>query len=278
MQSSESSGAPRVLRCPQCGAPLDVPPHALTTRCTYCGHNVKLADPSPALPLPQPRKGSLRSVVVLIAVGTVAVFGAALVAHLSARSTPDSVATPAARATVEPVVRSSAPAPPAPEKAAAVRYPMRALLGVSTDVDIDGSRTHMLGLFPSIESERRADELRYVVPVHHRWFSSVELGWKNERAGKLTSVSFRPPEGDDKFENQDEIADCLAKGLGKPEVRETDHLAGEKSHFWGRHFPKAWANLYSGYLWLTFRNPEGIAPVTLPVIVRTLDGCTPQAP
>ena len=36
---------PAALRCPTCSAPLDVPPeHATTTRCTYCGAGVLLAE------------------------------------------------------------------------------------------------------------------------------------------------------------------------------------------------------------------------------------------
>lgn len=187
--------------------------------------------------------------------------------------TPEPAPKPTSRATVEPAAPPPALAP-AKEKSATLRYPLRSLLGVNTAVDIDGSRDHILGLFPAIESRRHGDELRYVVPLEHRWFREAELGWKNESAGKLTSVALNPPEGDDKFKNQKEIGDCLAKGLGKPEVRETDHLAGEQSYFWGKSFPKAWANLYSSYLWLTFQNPKGIAPVTFENVVRTLDGCT----
>jgi len=152
---------------------------------------------------------------------------------------------------------------------------MRALLGVSMAVDVDGSRAHLLGLFPSISSSQLADELRYVVPLNHRWFGAAELSWKNERAGKLVSVAFRPPVGDDKLKNPKEIADCLSKGLGKPQVRELDHLAGELSYFWGPHFPTAWADLYSGYLWLSFEDPKGVPPVTFAQVVRTLDSCAP---
>jgi hypothetical protein len=282
VQSPQSSGAPRILRCPQCGAPLEAPPFALTTRCGYCGHSVKLAEPSAPQPTqPAPATGLSRRALVLILVALAAALGlaVALVASIGKRPTPESPAQPTSQAAV-PTTEPAAPSPtrslPAPEKTDDVRYPMRSLLGVRTAVDIDGSSAHMLELFPTISSKRRADELQYSVPLSHPWFSRAELGWKNERAGKLTSVSFKPPAGDDKFKNQKEIGDCLAKGLGKPEVREIDHLAGEQSYFWGKHFPKAWANLYSGYLWLTFQSPEGIAPVTLTTVVRTLDGCTPQ--
>jgi hypothetical protein len=232
------------------------------------------------LPLPAPASsGPSRGVLLLLAGVGVTALGvvALLVALLGTRATTKPAATPPSGATLEAATPPVAPsaALPAPEKTAAVRYPLRSLLGVSTAVDIDGSRAHMLGLFPSIDSNRHGNELRYVVPLEHRWFSEAELGWKNERAGNLTSVTLRPPEGDERFKNQQQIGDCLAKGLGKPEVRETDHLAGERSYFWGKNFPRAWADLYTSYFWLTFQNPRGIAPVTLENVVRTLDGCTP---
>jgi hypothetical protein len=170
------------------------------------------------------------------------------------------------------------PGAPAAENPVLVRYVMGSLLGIRTTVDIDESRAHLLGLFPTIRSSRISDELRYVVPLSHRWFDAAELGWKNERAGKLASVAFRPPVGELKLKNQKEIADCLAKGLGKPEVREIDHLAGDLTYFWGKHFPKAYASLYSGYLWLSFEDPKGVAPVTFEQVVRTLDACAPQTP
>lgn len=150
---------------------------------------------------------------------------------------------------------------------------MRALLGINTTVDIDGSRAHLLGLFPTISSERVAGDLSYTVPLSHPWFREAELRWKNERAGKLATIGFRPPLGDTKLKNQKEISECLTRGLGKPEVREIDHLAGELSYFWGRSFPKAWANLYTGYLWMSFEDPRGVAPVTFAQVVRILDGC-----
>jgi hypothetical protein len=268
------SSVPRVLRCPQCGAPLDAPPDALSTRCAYCGHSVKLAEPrAPAAPVSPPSRSPYRALVLIVA-GVVVVLGlAGLASYLVVRGAPASTAEASVVAPAEAAPRPSAAPASAPEKTLSARYAMRSLLGVDTAVDIDRSGAHVLGLFPGIESRRHGDELRYVVPLEHRWFSAAELGWKNERAGKLTSVAFQPPAGDDKFRNQQEIGDCLARRLGKPEVRVTDHLAGEQSYFWGRHFPKAWANLYSSYLWLTFQDPRGIAPVTFADVVRALDGC-----
>lgn len=181
---------------------------------------------------------------------------------------PDRPAAP-----VEPAPSPPTPAPP--ETSELVRYTLRSLLGIDTRVDVDATSAHLRGLFPSISSERVADELRFTVPLDHAWFGEAELRWKNERAGKLTTVGFRPPRGETKLKNQKQIADCLVGGLGKPEVREVDHLAGEVSYFWGRNFPKAWANLYSGYLWLSFEDPRGVPPVTFAQVVRTLAGCTP---
>jgi hypothetical protein len=191
---------------------------------------------------------------------------------------PSAPQTPPAAANVtppalEPSTRSPAPKITAEPAVAATRYPMGSLLGVSSTVDVDGSRAHLASLFPGVTSSQIADELRFVVPLSHPWFSEAELHWKNEKMGRLVSVAFRPTQGHDKFPNQKEISECLSKSLGKPDVRETDHLAGELSYFWGPHFPKAWLDLYSTYLWLAFEDPKGVAAITLTQVVRTLDGC-----
>jgi hypothetical protein len=220
-------------------------------------------------------------VLVLVLVAAVVSLAGTVAAYIAVRGAAR-VAAPAARPTnVAAKPATPTPTPPRPkaaDKPAEVRYPLRSLLGINGAVDIDGSREHLLGLFPSVASSRVADQLRYVIPLAHPWFGAAELSWKNERAGKLSSVALRPPAGHGKLENQKEIADCLGKGLGKPEVREIDHLAGDVSYFWGRHFPRAWANLYSGYFWLTFRDPKGVAPITFTQVLRTLDGCGARAP
>jgi DNA-directed RNA polymerase subunit RPC12/RpoP len=284
MQTSPSGSVPRILRCPHCGAPLDAPAFAVTARCAYCGHNVRLAEPSAPQPSHQvapPVARARRALPMLSVVFGVIAFGliASVWVLLGTYSPPAPAPQPPARA-ADSAAPVSAPAPvpakPPIAKPIVTRYPLPALLAVSSAVDIDGSRAHMQGLFPTVGSSRVADQLRYVVPLSHPWFGAAELSWKNERAGKLVTIAFRPPDGDAKLENQKEIGACLAKGLGKPEVREIDHLAGDVSYFWGRHFPKAWANLYSSYLWLSFRDPKGIGPITFTQVVRTLDGCAPS--
>lgn len=282
MHPSPSSGGPRVLHCPHCGAPLEAVPFAPMARCKYCGHQVQLqqsAPPPARYPLPPaPTRGAAaRLVSVLLVVPVVA--GALLwyvALRPSTQPAPASAATMAAPA-LERSVRPPAPAVTAAHAVAATQYPMRSLLGVSPTVDVDGSRAHLASLFPSVTSSQLGDELRFVVPLSHPWFSEAELHWKNEKMGKLVSVAFRPPQGKDKLENQKEISECLSKGLGKPEVRETDHLAGELSYFWGAHWPKAWLDLYSTYLWLAFEDPKGVAPITLAQVVHTLDGCASVA-
>jgi hypothetical protein len=191
--------------------------------------------------------------------------GAAAAAPAAKAATPSPVPVPAPAPTPAP-----AAAPPAP-----AGYPLRSLLGINVAVDIDGSTAHLRGLFPDVESNRVADQLRFAVPLKHPWFGHAELSWKNEKAGKLVTVGFKPPLGSSKLANAKQVADCLSTGLGKPEAREVDHLSGEMSYFFGKGFPKAWANVYSGYVWLAFEDPKGVPPVTFAQVVRTLDRCSP---
>lgn len=260
------------------------------TRCGYCGHSIKLAAPSAPQPpygYGQPPAAPARShAPVLILVVLVTTFGlaAAVVGFAAMRGAAEPAATAPARAVPAPpraapqrapAAAPAAPAPQATSKPTPTGYPLRSLLGVNVNVDIDGSIAHMRGLFPDVESKRIAGQLSFPVPVKHPWFGVVELSWKNEKAGKLATVGFRPLPGSDKLSNPKQIADCLAKGLGKPEAREVDHLSGEMSYFFGKGFPRAWANVYSGYVWMAFEDPRGVPPVTFPQVVRTLDGCAP---
>src|SRR6188768_3039126 len=289
MQSSQSSGGPSILRCPHCGAPLDAAPFALMTRCGYCGHSIKLAEPSPPRPVytqqyapaptpPRPSRGPLL-IVVIVVTFFLSAAGIAFFAWIGAPEPAATANAPAAAAAAAPRAATpspaATPAPPAAAKPTPAGYPLRSLLGVNVAVDIDGSSQHMKSLFPDVESNRVADQLRFAVPVKHPWFGHVELSWKNERAGKLVTVGFKPPLASDKLANPKQIADCLSTGLGKPQVREVDHLSGEMSYFFGKGFPKAWANVYSGYVWLAFEDPRGVPPVTFAQVVRTLDGCKP---
>ena len=272
-----------MVRCPHCGAPVEASPYAPTARCAYCGHTVQLLAPEhrpiyPAPAYPAPRSGALFGVyfraALVLAVMAVAVIVPLVTSRLSSQPAPVA-ATVAVPAHGEAQRSNRAPASAEP---AVVSYPLPSLLGISPTVDIDQSRAHLLGLFPTITSQPRADQLSYHLPIGHPWFSSVDLNWKNEQAGKLVSVAFNPPAHTQQFKNQKEIADCLATGLGKPEVREMNHLTGELSYWWGAHFPKATADLYSGYLWLTFEDPKGVAPITFATIVRTLTACAAHAP
>jgi hypothetical protein len=280
MPFSQPSGEPKVMRCPNCGAPVNIPPFAPTTQCSYCHHAIMLgrgAQWTPPVPAPHAPGGSRRTPVFVV-LATVATITASLTAYLLTRVTqsPEASATLAAASPAATPTPAPEPKPQAaPKKPVEVSYQLASLLGINAAVDIDASRAHLVGLFPTISSEQRADQLSYRLPLKHPWFSAVELNWENAKNGKLVSVAFRPPAGDDKFKNQKQISDCLTKGLGKPEVRELDHLAGELSYFWGAHFPNAWADVYSGYLWLAFEDSKGVAPVTFTNVVRTLDACTP---
>jgi DNA-directed RNA polymerase subunit RPC12/RpoP len=268
------------MRCPNCGAPVDLPHFAATTQCRYCHHSILLAQPPPPVQFahapPPPVRGASRRTPLFI-FAAVATVVASVTAYLSMQlaQSPAAVAPPAAAGPA--VVPAPGPKPQAPKPVVpvAVSYPLASLLGINAAVDIDASRAHLTALFPTITSEQRAGELSYRLPLKHPWFSALELNWENEKNGRLASVAFRPPAGDDKFKNQKEISDCLTKGLGKPEVRELDHLAGELSYFWGKHFPNAWADVYSSYLWLAFEDSKGAPPVTFANVVRTLAACAP---
>lgn len=292
MQSSGTSGDPRVLRCPHCGAPLELQPYAPFTQCRYCGHSVKLAEPAPPPPpvfqqpapyvtsrKPTARNGALTALLAgsALMVALVAV-GAFVAAAQSSASTPAPKAAQAAPQTLPAAVPTPRAVPTPPAADVVKLYSLESLLGVNTSVSIDGSHALMHDLFPTVSAGTHGVDLSYEVPLSHPWFGEAQFIWKNEKAGQLINVGLRPPKGEQRFTNQREIGECLVKGLGKAEVRETDHLKGEFSYFWGKQFPRVWANLYSGYLWLVFETPKPVPPITLERVVRTLGACPKTSP
>jgi hypothetical protein len=154
-----------------------------------------------------------------------------------------------------------------------IGYPLRSLLAIDPRVDVDGSRAHLLGLFPGVSGSTETSNLRFTLPLDHPWFRDVSLEWENEKGGKLRSASFRPPAQGTEFPNQREIRDCLAKRLGQPEDRETNHLAGEHSYFWGKYWPRASLNLHKSGLYLSFDGSTGMGPITLRGVAGALDAC-----
>jgi len=152
-------------------------------------------------------------------------------------------------------------------------YPMDALASIDPTVDIDASRAHLLALFPGVSWQRAATGLEYTIPLGHPWFDHARLNWRNEKGSRLSSVHLYPAGHRQTFPNQPEIRDCLAKQLGSPEDRETDHLANEHAYFWGKHWPRVYLNLHSHLLSLELRTPSGVGPISLAGVSRTLAAC-----
>jgi hypothetical protein len=153
-------------------------------------------------------------------------------------------------------------------------YPVSALANVSPALDIDTSRAGLLALFPGV-SWATGIGLTYTVPLDDPWFSVAELTFANEKGGKLSTVSLRPPVGDDAL-NQKELSVCLASGLGKPVEHEADHLAGTVTYAWDAHWPKASLDVNTSYVWLDLKQSAGVgvAPITLAGVAGALAGCS----
>ena len=285
MQSSQGGG-PRILRCPNCGATIDAPPFAPSARCGYCQQVVVLAEPgaqrampAPLPPAPMPYSpapyppspaaggGKRARVLLIVAVAAFAALAASFIAY-SSHYVPDAPATQPAQA--EPVAATQTSAQVQP---ASVKYELASLLRINaTTVDVDGAQAHMLALFPTVAAERSSVGLAFKVPLNDPWFKEAELSWSNEKSGMLKSMALRPA-GEGWFRNQKEIADCLAKSLGKPKEQEIDHLSHETSYIFLAHWPKAYVDVYASYLWLSFEYSTGIGTATFANVVKTLDGC-----
>jgi hypothetical protein len=205
MQSSGANRDPRVLRCPHCGAPLELQPYAPLTQCRYCGHTVKLAEPAPPVFPPAPRvppppkpASSNRALVPLLAGSVMVVALVAVGAFVAAQSSASAPAPPPPRVpprsapTAVPTPRA---VPTSPAEELVKLYPLESLLGVKSGVDIDGSHALMHDLFPTVSAGTHGVDLSYEVPLSHPWFGQAQFIWKNEKAGQLMNVGPGRPRG-----------------------------------------------------------------------------------
>ncbi len=108
-----------IMKCSQCGAPLDVSEGSTYARCQYCGVNVRLVAPEPqrvAPPQPQPDAGQRGLMVALASMGLMLIMGIAGALVLSTEDTqqlpppplppPAVPSAPAAAATPGPALPS----------------------------------------------------------------------------------------------------------------------------------------------------------------------------
>ncbi|HEY4158864.1 MAG TPA: hypothetical protein VGM29_12235, partial [Polyangiaceae bacterium] len=121
------------MRCPNCGAPVNLSPFAPTTQCSYCHHAIALgrgAQWTPPVPARHAASGSRRTPVFVV-FATVATVIASLTAYLLTRVAQSP--QPLARlAPAVPALPTPAPEPRSravPTKPAEVSYPLASLLG-----------------------------------------------------------------------------------------------------------------------------------------------------
>jgi hypothetical protein len=155
-------------------------------------------------------------------------------------------------------------------------YPLRDLAKVDPAVDVDQSESHLKGLFPGVGRRVDAAGLHYVLPLDNPWFGEAGLLWKNEKGSRLVDVRLDPPPFVQRFTNQTEIRDCLARRFGPAKDAEIDHLANVHSYQWQKYWPHA--SVYAGatYLWLELEDARRVFPVNLKAVILALADCTSQ--
>jgi hypothetical protein len=153
-------------------------------------------------------------------------------------------------------------------------YPLRALTQVDPAVDVDQSESHIKALFPGVARRADASGLHYVVPLDNPWFREAGLIWKNEKGGTMVNARLDPPPFVERFANQLEIRDCLARRFGPAKDAEISHLANDHSYQWQKYWPRASVYAGSTYLWLEIENARRPLPVNLKAVVEALADCT----
>jgi len=91
----------------------------------------------------------------------------------------------------------------------------------------------------------------------------------------MVSARLDPPPFQQRFPNQLEIRDCLARRFGPARDAEINHLANDHSYQWQKYWPHAAAYVGSTYLWMEFEDPRSVYPVSFKSIVEALADCTP---
>lgn len=153
-------------------------------------------------------------------------------------------------------------------------YPLRSLSQVNQAIDVDQSESHVKALFPGVARHADASGLHYVVPLDNPWFREAGLIWKNEKGGTMVNARLDPPPFVERFTNQLEIRDCLARRFGAAKDAEINHLANDHSYQWQKYWPHASVYAGSTYLWLEIEDARRALPVNLKAVVEALADCT----
>lgn len=202
-----------LLKCPNCGAPLQGVNLAGQHACTYCGAllQVPKAAPPPAPPLRMPTPAAApRAPRAVLVVSIVMLLGIALAAGvttfraLTASMSPPLVAAPVpAAAAPRAVGATAAPQPP-------VGIPWSRLEAIDIHATTDQAKVALRQQFPEAKVEQDKD---YRLDLDHPILSDVFYSW-NWGCTCLERVVFFFKDYPTRMKTQEAFIPCLVRGLG----------------------------------------------------------------
>lgn len=198
-----------LLKCPNCGAPVQGSVSGERRACGYCGALLQLpsappAAPPRAAPPPPPAGRSASRVPVAGLVAGLVTVGFALVAGLTALGP----ATPAARGAVRPAAPSPVVASTAPQKPKGVAWERLAQIDIHATTD--AAKLAMKQQFPEATVQQ---DKEYRFDLEHPILSDVFYDWDWGCACLQRAVFFFK-DYPTRMKTQDAFIPCLVRGLG----------------------------------------------------------------
>lgn len=139
-----------------------------------------------------------------------------------------------------------------------VGYPLSKVATIDPTLVIDAAESSVASALPGSVATQ-SSELELEVLVDHPWFGSASLTWENKQGGWLNQLKLWSPRNEP-LSDPEGVARCLEPLLGKPEVRVTDHLKGEKSYQWkGSDYWKDGAHMGGNNLWLRMPHEKSVS-------------------
>jgi hypothetical protein len=185
-----------VLKCPNCGAPLQGGGTTEQRACVYCGALLQVPKSAPPLSAPQPQ--SSRAILLFSALATLSVaLAAGLAAFRSASATSSSSVSLAAAPRVV--------APPEPSRVAWNR-----LEGIAIHANVDQAKLALKQQFPEADVEQ---DKTYRLELDHPILSRALYSW-DWGCACLEGVMFSFKDYPTRMKTEQAFIPCLVRGLG----------------------------------------------------------------
>jgi hypothetical protein len=194
-----------ILKCPNCGAPLQGAGQDAQRACDYCGALLQVPTAAPPTLAPQPRAQRTHTAWVAAVLVT---FGVALVAGLAAFRSATSIMTPPVAPRTVPTAPPGAGVTTSPAQPTGIAWAR--LESIDIHASADQAKVTIKQQFPEAKVDQDKD---YRLEVDHPVLSAVVYSWSWSCAC-LDSVVFYFKDYPTRMKTQEAFIPCLVRGLG----------------------------------------------------------------